>query len=140
MWVLVISLILLGIVALTAGAIRNQRLLKKTDKEESTHIQEDDSSNIVCCGLHEVCEHNKPAKAFTTTIEYYDDEELDIFIGREANTYTKEETDIFCDVLYTTPENEVKDWVHSLQLRGIELPNELKSEVLLIIGDRKIKQ
>ena len=100
MWILIISLILLGIIALIAGYIRNKRLQQK--------------------------------------IEYYDDEELDQFIGREGNMYTEEETEQFRDVLYTTKDDEVAGWIRSLQLRGIELPDNLKDEVFLIIGERRI--
>ncbi len=42
----------------------------------------------------------------------------------------EEETDMFRDVLYTTLDIEVAGWVRSLQLRGIELPDDLKDEVL----------
>ena len=33
--------------------------------------------------------------------------------------------------------HEVAGWVRSLQLRGIELPDEVKDEVLLIVGERR---
>ena len=62
-------------------------------------------------------------------IEYYDDEELDQFIGKAGDAYTEEETEMFRDVLYTTLDVEVAGWVRSLQLRGIELPDDLKDEV-----------
>ena len=76
--------------------------------------------------------------AVSKKIEYYDDEELDQFIGREGNMYTEEETEQFRDVLYTTKDDEVAGWIRSLQLRGIELPDNLKDEVFLIIGERRI--
>lgn len=44
---------------------------------------------------------------------------------------------MFRDVLYTTLDVEVVGWVRSLQLRGIELPDDLKDEVFLIIGERR---
>ena len=34
-------------------------------------------------------------------------------------------------------DEEVAGWVRSLQLRGIALPNALKDEVYLIIGERR---
>jgi hypothetical protein len=34
-------------------------------------------------------------------------------------------------------EDEVAGWVRSLQLRQVELPDELKDEVFLIIGERR---
>ena len=36
---------------------------------------------------------------------------------------------MFRDVLYTTLDVEVAGWIRSLQLRGIELPDDLKDEV-----------
>ena len=91
-----------------------------------------------CCGQHEVCERDSLLAAVSKKIEYYDDEELDQFIGREGNMYTEEETEQFRDVLYTTKDDEVAGWIRSLQLRGIELPDNLKDEVFLIIGERRI--
>ena len=40
-------------------------------------------------------------------------------------------------VLYTMQDIDVAGWVRSLQLRGIELPDDLKDEVFLIIGERR---
>ena len=91
-----------------------------------------------CFGQHEVCERDSLLAAVSKKIEYYDDEELDQFIGREGNMYTEEETEQFRDVLYTTKDDEVAGWIRSLQLRGIELPDNLKDEVFLIIGERRI--
>ena len=76
--------------------------------------------------------------AVSKKIEYYDDEDLDQFIGKPADSYTTEEADLFRDVLYTTQEIEVAGWVRSLQLRGINLPDDVKDEVFLIIGERRI--
>ena len=95
-------------------------------------------ADIECCGQHEVCEKDSLLAAVSKKIEYYDDEELDQFMGREGNAYTEEETELFRDVLYTTRDDEVAGWVRRLQLRGIELPDELKDEVFLIIGERRI--
>ena len=49
----------------------------------------------------------------------------------------KEKTNQFKDVLYTMQDIDVAGWVRSLQLRGIELPDDLKDEVFLIIGERR---
>ena len=75
--------------------------------------------------------------AVSKKIEYYDDEELDQFIGRTGDTYTDEETNQFRDVLYTMQDVDVAGWIRSLQLRGVELPDDLKDEVFLIIGERR---
>ena len=78
MWILIISLVLLGIIALIAGYIRNKRLQQKIEKGELDRMP-----------------------------------------------------------LYTMQDIDVAGWVRSLQLRGIELPDDLKDEVFLIIGERR---
>ncbi|WP_303004586.1 phospholipase [Bacteroides congonensis] len=138
MWILIIGLVLLGVIALIAGIIRNKRLQKKIERGELDRMPEVKEVDTECCGQHEVCEKDSLLAAVSKKIEYYDDEELDQFMGREGNAYTEEETELFRDVLYTTRDDEVAGWVRSLQLRGIELPDELKDEVFLIIRERRI--
>ena len=138
MWILIVGLVLLAIVAMIAGYIRNKRLQKKIDNGELDSFPEVKEVDVECCGQHEVCERDSLLAAVSKKIEYYDDEELDQFIGREGNMYTEEETEQFRDVLYTTKDDEVAGWIRSLQLRGIELPDNLKDEVFLIIGERRI--
>ena len=137
MWILIISLIALVCIALLAGYIRNQRLQKKIERGELDAMPEVKEADAECCGQHEICERDSLLAAVSKKIEYYDDEELDQFIGRPGNAYTEKETDMFRDVLYTTLDIEVAGWVRSLQLRGIELPDDLKDEVFLIIGERR---
>lgn len=74
-------------------------------------------------------------EASTKPIEYFDDEELDSFIGRPADSYTDDETEQFSDVLYTMRQDEVAAWCRSLNLRGIQLPNQIKDEVVMMISD-----
>ena len=131
MWILIISLVLLGVIALIAGIIRNKRLQKKIEKGELDRMPEVKEVDV------EVCERDSLLAAVSKKIEYYDDEELDQFIGKAGDAYTEEETEMFRDVLYTTLDVEVAGWVRSLQLRGIELPDDLKDEVFLIIGERR---
>lgn len=137
MWILIVGLVLLAIVAMIAGYIRNKRLQQKIERGELDRMPEVKEVDAECCGQHEVCERDSLLAAVSKKIEYYDDEELDQFIGRPGNAYTAEETDMFRDVLYTTLDIEVAGWVRSLQLRGIELPDDLKDEVFLIIGERR---
>lgn len=137
MWVLILGLVLLGVIALIAGMIRNIRLKKKIERGELDSMPEVKEADVECCGQHEVCERDSLLAAVSKQIEYYDDDELDQFIGREGDEYREEETDLFRDVLYTMQEVEVAGWVRSLQLRGVELPNTLKDEVFLIIGERR---
>ena len=75
--------------------------------------------------------------AISKEIEYYNDEELDRYRGTASSDYTDEAVEEFRDVLYTMKEYEVAGWVRSLQLRAIELPDALKDEVFLIVGERR---
>ena len=90
-----------------------------------------------CCGQHEVCERESFLSAVSKEVEYYDDEELDRFRGRAPEDYTEQETEEFQDVLYTMKEEEVAGWARSLQLRGIQMPEEVREEVILIVEERR---
>lgn len=138
MWILVGSLLILAVIALIAGYVRNKRLQKKIERGELDRMPEIEEVDSECCGQHETCERDSLLAAVSQKIEYYDDEDLDRFIGKDGETYTEQETEQFRDVLYTMAEIDVAGWIRSLQLRGIELPDGLKDEVYLIVGERRI--
>ena len=77
MWILIISLIVLALVAATAGIIRNRKLQKKIDRGELDAMPEVQEVDAECCGQHEICERDSLLAAVSKQIEYYDDEELD---------------------------------------------------------------
>lgn len=137
MWILIISLMVLAVVAAVAGVVRNRRLQRKVDNGELETLPEVKAADMECCGQHEVCEKESLLAAVSKRIEYYDDEELDRYAGVEADAYTPEQEEEFRDVFYTMQETDVAGWVRSLQLRGIALPDNLKDEVFLIIGERR---
>lgn len=89
-----------------------------------------------CCGAHEVCE-NESLLASNTKIIYFADEELDEFKDRDAESYTSEEIEIFEEVFFTLRENELVDWLKSLQLRHVPLPPAIKEQALMIIAERR---
>ena len=138
MWILIISLIALAIVAAIAGIVRNRRLQKKIDNGELDAMPEVQEVDAECCGQHEICERDSLLAAVSKQIEYYDDEELDKYIGTAPDAYTPEQEDEFRDVFYTMQDTDVAGWVRSLQLRGIALPDNIKDEVFLIIGERRL--
>lgn len=137
MWILIISLIALAVVAAVAGTIRNRRLQKKVESGELDAMPEVKEVDQECCGQHEVCEKDSLLAAVSKKIEYYDDEELDRYIGVSPDAYTPEQEDEFRDVFYTMQSEDVAGWVRSLQLRGIALPEGIKDEVLLIVRERR---
>lgn len=138
MWYIITGILVLGILAAVAGYIRNRRLQQMLERGEITEIPEAKEIPEECCGQHETCERDSLLAAVSKQIEYYDDEELDRFQGTESDAYEEETVDEFRDVLYTLQEVEVAGWLRSLQLRGINLPDTLKDEAFLIVGERRI--
>lgn len=88
-----------------------------------------------CCGKHAVCEKQKLAEARLRSAQYFDDEELDQFIGRKPDQYTDQEVEEFRYVLYTMRQDEVREWTECLQARDIELPDELKEECYSMMNE-----
>ncbi len=68
-----------------------------------------------CCGAHAICE--KGLKKLDTVIDYFDDEELDEMKGIPSGEFTDEQVDLFRDVLYTLRQEEIADWMVSLEKR-----------------------
>lgn len=126
---IVVALLVLGLIAAGAGWWHYRRM-----PEEEPVVNPVD---MECCGQHEVCEKESLLAALSKQIEYYNDEELDRFRGRRSDAYSSDETDEFRDVLYTMRSDEVAGWVRSLQLRGVELPDGVRDEVLMIVGERR---
>lgn len=90
----------------------------------------------VCCGMHLVCE--KTSLAITSDeIIYYDDEELDRFIGRTPESYSYEESEEFREVMLTLLPQEVAAWARSITLRNIQLPYDVKDELLLLVSEQR---
>ena len=137
MWILIIALLALAVFAAVAGMVRNKRLQQQVERGEIEAVPEVNPVDMECCGQHEVCEKESLLAAVSKKIEYYDDEELDRYIGTPPDGYTAEQEDELRDVCYTMREEDVAGWVRSLQLRGIALPETLKDEVFLIIGERR---
>lgn len=138
MWILVVILIGVVIFGLIAGYFYNRNIQKKTERGELDKAPEIVEVDSECCGQHETCEKDSLLAAVSKQIEYYDDEDLDRFRGYPSDGYTEEEIEEFRNVMFTMQEVEVAGWCRSLQLRGIEFPDELKDELFLIVGERRI--
>lgn len=104
-------------------------------KEEK---KRDATSNSECCGMgvHELCqEKNNLMVGFESEAEYFEDEELDRYRKRPADSYSDNEVEEFREVFYTILDEEKARWIRSLQLREIEVPNQMKDEIVLVISD-----
>mgnify|MGYP006960291934 FL=1 len=128
MHILLLALVALGLLAALLGM-----LSRKTENNEPEVVQADAASCATCNGEDERCEQECMLEAAVKTIEYYDDEELDQYRGRPSDGYTDSEAEEFADVLYTMKPEEVKGWNRSLILRQINLPNQLKDEVIMMM-------
>ena len=123
---LFLSLIALGVFSAFYAIVTNR------NREESPVVQAD--SCATCNGENDKCEQECMMEAATKPIEYFDDEELDAFKGHSSDSYTDEEVEQFSYVLNTMPQEEIRDWCRSLHLRGIEIPDQLKDEVYMMMG------
>ena len=77
---------------------------------------EDVPDGEVCCGMHITCEKDT-LSVVSDEVVYYDDEELDRFIGR-------------------SPE-DVPGWARSITLRGLQLPSDVRDALLIIVNDQR---
>ena len=128
-------MIALAVAAAIAGVIRDRRLRQQVKSGKLKSMPEVIEVDSECCGQHEVCEKESLLAAVSKKIEYYDDEELDQYIGTPGDAYSPEQEEEFRDVFYTMQAEDVAGWVRSLQLRGITLPDNLKDEVFLVVGE-----
>lgn len=138
MWILVIALVALALVAAVANRLHG----RKADcggRADAPGAEGEvaGASSGECCGQHAVCERDSLLAAVSRRVEYYDDEELDRYVGTSPGSYTPAQVEEFREVFYTMQEADVPGWVRSLQLRGIALPDELRDEVLLVVGERR---
>jgi len=120
--------LIIGLIVLVAIVIA-ATLLSKPSKEGEDEIKEVDAE---CCGAHEICELD--LRKLNNDIVYFEDEELDIFKHRQATEYNEEEIDEFRDILYTLKSEEIREWINSLEIRQINLPEPLKQETLSLLG------
>ena len=128
---IIASIIILGFVSAWLDKRYKRKLKQKIESGEIPKPQSSQTNDSECCGMHEICEKESLLAAVSKDIEYYNDEELDVFKGRHSDSYSTAEIAEFGE--------EVAGWIRSLQLREIELPDPLKDEVLLIVGERREK-
>lgn len=148
-WILIFTIIV-GIF-LYIGELRWRRTHPKQDSaspEESNVQPENGEQNgkdphsgesSECCGLHLVCEKDS-LSPMSEEILYYDDEELDRFVGRKANSYSVEEEEEFREVLMTLRQEDVAGWARSITQRHLELPSDVRDELLMLVNEQRNKK
>ena len=90
-----------------------------------------------CCGIHITCEKDSLIAGFDKELLYYDDEELDRYAGRQADSYTDAEIEEFRDVLLTLKPYDIAGWARSITTRGITLPAGVRDELLMIVSEAR---
>ena len=126
MAILIISLLALGVIAAIIGLLSH-------NKNSDSDVINVGTDCTTCNGDNALCEQECMMVAATCDIEYFDDEELDVFKGRQSDSYTDEEVEQFREVMYTMRQSEVKDWNRSLILRGVAVPDQLKDELVMLM-------
>lgn len=126
------SILLFAIVALGIVVALSAKLFGKGETDKPI---EEKGGCATCSGNDPKCEQECMMEAATKEIEYYDDEQLDDYRGRPADQYSDDEAEDFREVLYTMRQDEVKGWARSLTLRGINVPNQIKDELILLIDN-----
>jgi len=108
--VIFIAIVVIGIILYLTDVFYYRKRHPRREEEADANINFADSektdsrlldeSGGICCGAHTVCEKTN-LSPLTGDVVYFDDEELDRFIGRKADEYTPEEIEEFRDVLLT---------------------------------------
>lgn len=129
------NIILIGILAIVGmGVIVGaSTLISRHNSSEPDVVAPATGDCATCSGINDDCEQTCMMKAATKEVEYYDDEELDRFKGKESGEYTDDEAEEFSEVLYTMRPDEAKGWNRSLILRGINVPNQIKDDLITMI-------
>ncbi len=132
-----ILFIALGLLILVAFEFRARK--KSGEIGEKASSTDSESADGECCGQHLVCERETLLQT-NAQIEYYDDEELDALADIAPQNYTREQYKAIREVFDSLKENDVPGWCRSIQLRHIELPQDIREEALLIVRERRQKQ
>ena len=129
MLILIVSILVLGVVCALLG------FLAKGGKEQPVDAE---PTCATCTGENTKCEQECMMEAAIKDIEYYDDEQLDKFQGRQSDSYDDDEIEEFAYVLYTLKEEDVAGWNRSLILRNINIPNQLKDDLIALLSQASV--
>lgn len=129
-----ICFLVLAVVIVVLFEIRERQRAKSPSQEERDG--ERSSNPDGCCGQHLVCERETLLQT-NAEIIYYDDEELDALADTDPTDYTREQYTQIRQVFDTLRESDVPGWCRSLQLRRIQLPDDIREEALMIVRERR---
>ncbi len=125
--------IALGLFILVAFELRARKKSGKIEQKQSSDVSNSDGE---CCGQHLVCERETLLQT-NAHIDYYDDEELDALADIAPEQYTESQYQMLREVFDSLSEKDVPGWCRSIQLRRIQLPQDIREEALLIVRERR---
>ncbi|MDE6556994.1 MAG: phospholipase [Duncaniella sp.] len=125
------ALIILAVTVVTGFILWLTHRPERPTAEEPAATRET-SDDGLCCGVHAICEKQM---RLAEGPDYFDDEELDRFRGRDPENYTPDEIDEFREVMLTMRPDEVYAWASALTRRDIPFPVKLRPELLLLIDE-----
>lgn len=135
------SLILIGLLAVVGFVLwlTDRKTSASEPRPEAEPAVPSAQSEAGCaddaCGLREACAADVLLHAaMSSQPDYYDDEELDAYRGREASDYTEEEIEQFRDVLYTLLPSDRLGWERSLMRRDVQLPTVIREELISLVA------
>ena len=128
---MIIYFLITILLILIAGVVVFVRRVNKVTPEQPPVEIADD-----CCGSHAVCERDSLLSQ-TDQIIYFDDEELDALRGIPCEDYTEAQITMLENVFFTLREQDVAGWIRSIQLRNIDLPEDIRDQALLIVAERR---
>ena len=128
---MIIYFLITILLILIAGVVVFVRRVNKVTPEQPPVEIADD-----CCGSHAVCERDSLLSQ-TDQIIYFDDEELDTLRGIPYEDYSEAQITMLENVFYTLREQDVAGWIRSIQLRNIDLPEDIRDQALLIVAERR---
>ena len=127
--VLILSLLVLGVLAAVWSRV-------SSSGDDDTDAIVTRTTCDTCKGEDTRCEQECMMEAATREVEYYDDEALGRFKGLPSDCFTVDEAELFREVLLTMTQSDAQSWNRILILRGINVPDQIKDELLLMIdGD-----
>lgn len=127
------ALVLLALLAVIAFVLT--KVFGSKDTTPPADTRHGGGACATCSEQHGKCLQECVMENAAAEIVYFDDEELDRFKQRPSNSYTDDEASEFAEVMYTMKPEEVKDWLNSLTLRGVSLPDQLKDEAIMLIEE-----
>ena len=131
------SIIVVGLILYLHHRFIGKKSSVSTERTEESSLPKDEDE---CCGMHITCERDSLSPVFAEEVIYYDDEELDVFAGKDIHDYTDSDIEMFRDVLLTLLPEDIGGWARSIQLRGINLPSSVKDELMMIVSEERNKK